>query len=91
MFKKTFSRKNENSDFFDHLEKNLIKFQIFSFKILKGLTAMLMTISLRILKEIFKKLKIFTKILKIQPKTNYYGLDSRFYHLNQLSEGSGPL
>ena len=51
----------------------------------------IMTISLRILKEILKNLKIFTKILKNEPKTKKFTLDSRFYHLNQLSEGSVPL
>ena len=52
---------------------------------------MLMTISLRILKEIYKKLKISPKILKNEPKSTTYGLDSLLNHLNQLPGGPGPL
>ena len=57
----------------------------------KEMVISMVIISFKILKEIFKNLEMFTKILKNEPKTKKFTLDSRFYHLNQLSEGSGPL
>ena len=61
-----------------------------SFKILKEMVIILKEI-LKDLKGNLQKSDFFTTILKNEPKTNYYTLDSAFYHLDQLSEGSGSL
>ena len=67
----------------------IFRFLKISFKILKEMIISIIAISLRILKEIFKNLKNVTKILKNEPKTKSYRLDSTLNCLNQVPEWSG--